>query len=132
LGGFGMFAAYGRYWDFQGRAGRSEYWLFGLFNLLVGLAAGLVDTVVFRPQGWSVGPCGLFFTFANLIPNLSVGFRRLHDIDRSAWWLLMSVIPVLGWLALFVFSVMPGTPGANRFGSPGGRAGFETLQETFA
>jgi uncharacterized membrane protein YhaH (DUF805 family) len=127
-----MFTAYARYWDFQGRAGRSEYWLFFLFNLVLGIAGGVVDTLVFRPQGWAIGPCGLFISFANLIPNLSLSFRRLHDTDRSAWWLLLDFVPILGWLVLLVFSLLPGTPGANRYGSGDGRRGFETLQETFA
>jgi len=126
-----MFTAYARYWDFQGRASRSEYWLFFLWVFTLGLAAGLVDRLVLQSQG-PLGPCGLFLTFANLIPNLSLSFRRLHDIDRSAWWLLIAAIPILGALVLFVFTLLPGTRGENRFGPATGRRSYEDLQATFA
>ena len=111
-----MFTAYRRYWDFQGRSSRSEYWLFFLWVFILGF----------------IGPCTLFLTCAHLIPNLSLGFRRLHDTDRSAWWLLIGCIPLIGALVLFVFSVLAGTRGENRFGpAPGGRS-YEDLQATFA
>ena len=126
-----MFTAYARYWDFQGRSSRSEYWLFFLWLFILGLIAGLVDRLALQSQGL-VGPVALFTTFANLIPNLSLSFRRLHDTNRSAWWLLIGCIPLIGALVLFVFSLLPGTRGENRFGStPGGRS-YEELQATFA
>jgi len=126
-----MFAAYARYWDFQGRAGRSEYWLFFLWVFILGFVAGLVDRLALQSQG-PLGPCALFLTFANLIPNLSLGFRRLHDINRSAWWLLIALIPLVGGLVLFVFTLLRGTPGENRFGPPPGGQTYEDLQATFA
>ena len=126
-----MFTAYRRYWDFQGRASRSEYWLFFLWVFILGFVAGLVDRLVLQSQDL-IGPCTLFVSFANLIPNLSLGFRRLHDTDRSAWWLLIACIPLIGALVLFVFSLLAGTRGENRFGpAPGGRS-YEDLQATFA
>lgn len=126
-----MFAAYARYWDFQGRADRSEYWLFCLWVFILGVGAGLVDRLGLQSEG-PFGPCTLFLTFANLIPNLSLSFRRLHDTNRSAWWLLIALIPLVGALVLFVFSLLRGTPGENRFGpTPGGRS-YEDLQATFA
>jgi uncharacterized membrane protein YhaH (DUF805 family) len=126
-----MFTAYSHYWDFRGRAARSEYWLFFLWVFILGFVAGLVDRLVLQSHDL-IGPCALFVTFANLIPNFSLSFRRLHDTDRSAWWLLIALIPILGGLVLFVFSVMAGTRGENRFGpAPGGRS-YEDLQATFA
>ena len=126
-----MFTAYRRYWDFQGRSSRSEYWLFFLWVFILGFIAGLVDRLALQSQGF-IGPCTLFLTFAHLIPNLSLGFRRLHDTDRSAWWLLIGCIPLIGALVLFVFSVLAGTRGENRVGpAPGGRS-YEDLQATFA
>ena len=67
----------------------------------------------------------LFVGFLYLfIPALAVTFRRLHDTDRSAWWILVGLIPFLGALALLVFYCLDGTPGANRFGpDPKGRGG---------
>ncbi|WP_366074962.1 DUF805 domain-containing protein [Phenylobacterium sp.] len=59
---------------------------------------------------------GLAVAFlGSAIPSLAVQFRRLHDIDRSAWWVLLNLIPLLGALVLFVFHLLPGTPGPNRF-----------------
>jgi uncharacterized membrane protein YhaH (DUF805 family) len=126
-----MFTAYRRYWDFQGRASRSEYWLFFLWVFILGFVAGLVDRLALQSHDL-IGPCTLFVTFANLIPNLSLSFRRLHDTDRSAWWLLIALIPILGGLVLFVFSVLAGTRGENRFGPATGARSYEDLQATFA
>jgi uncharacterized membrane protein YhaH (DUF805 family) len=128
-----MFAAYRNYWDFQGRASRSEYWLFFLWMAMGGFVAGFVDALAFHgfgPPG--LGPCSIFFTFANLIPNLSLSFRRLHDTDRSAWWLLIAFVPILGALALFVFTLLRGTPDANRFGPAAGARSYADLHATFA
>src|SRR3990167_6155665 len=110
-----MFTAYSRYWDFQGRSSRSEYWLFFLWVFILGVIAGLVDRLALQNQG-PIGPCALFLAFAHLIPNLSLSFRRLHDTNRSAWWLLIACIPLIGALVLFVFSLLAGTRGENRFG----------------
>ena len=126
-----MFTAYRRYWDFQGRAARSEYWLFFLWVFILGFIAGLIDRIALQSRDL-IGPVTLFVTFANLIPNLSLGFRRLHDIDRSAWWLLIAFIPLVGGLVLFVFSLLPGTRGENRFGPPSGGPSYEELEATFA
>lgn len=126
-----MFAAYANYWDFRGRAGRAEYWLFALWNLLLGLGAALADLVIFHHAG-AFGPLALFVTFANLIPNLSVGFRRLHDVDRTAWWGLIAFVPLVGALGLLVFAVLPGTRGANRFGPEPGQRPYAELGATFA
>jgi len=126
-----MFTSYSRYWDFRGRSSRSEYWLFFLWVFILAFIAGLVDRLALQNQG-IIGPCALFVTFAHLIPNLSLGFRRLHDINRSAWWLLISFVPLIGAVVLFVFSLLAGTRGENRFGpAPGGRS-YEDLQATFA
>ncbi|WP_293681766.1 DUF805 domain-containing protein [uncultured Phenylobacterium sp.] len=126
-----MFTAYKNYWDFQGRAARSEYWLFCLWMLILGVAAGTIDALAFNARGFG-GPCGLFVTFAHLIPNLSLSFRRLHDTNRTAWWLLIALIPLLGGLVLFVFTVLRGTQGENRFGPEPGQRSYEELQATFA
>ena len=126
-----MFTAYRRYWDFPGRSSRSEYWLFFLWVFILGFIAGLVDRLALQSQGF-IGPCTLFLTFAHMIPNLSLAFRRLHDTDRSAWWLLIGCIPLIGALVLFVFSVLAGTRGENRFGPAPGDRSYEDLQATFA
>jgi uncharacterized membrane protein YhaH (DUF805 family) len=126
-----MFKAYTHYWDFQGRAPRAEYWLFSLWIFLLGIVAGILDVVAFHHAG-VLGPCALFVTFANLIPHLAVSFRRLHDIDRSAWWMLIAAVPILGALVLLVFTLLPGTRGENRFGPETGQRSYEALEATFA
>jgi uncharacterized membrane protein YhaH (DUF805 family) len=131
-----MFQAYKHYADFQGRAGRSEYWLFALFVLLVVFGFVIVTAAVAAATG-SAEPNILVmllygvFLLGSFIPSLAVGFRRLHDTNRSAWWLLISLIPLVGSIALLVFYCLPGTPGPNRFGPPPG-APREDLQATFA
>jgi uncharacterized membrane protein YhaH (DUF805 family) len=119
-----MFRAYKRYFDFRGRAGRKEYWLFILWMLIGGIVAACVDMMVFG-AAWAYGsepftPAYWAFSLANLIPCLAVGFRRLHDTGRSAWWLLIMLIPVIGFIVLIVFYATKGDPGANRFGPPDG------------
>ena len=56
------------------------------------------------------------YAVAVLLPGLAVGFRRLHDIGRSAWWLLIALVPLAGGIVLLVFACLPGTPGPNQYG----------------
>ncbi len=113
------------YVTFSGRASRPEYWYFFLFSILVSLGLSIVDTAMFGPvegMGGSNGPLAGLFSLAIFLPSLAVGARRLHDSDRSGWWLLLVLIPVLGFLVLIYFFVQPGTDGPNRFGPGPGRA----------
>ena len=128
-----MFEALKRYADFQGRASRPEYWLFVLFVLLVALGFSILNAVLSgggEPKLLIMGLYGIFI-LAIFIPSLAVGFRRLHDTNRSAWWILIGLIPLIGSVVLLVFYCLPGTPGANRFGSPDGGP-QENLQATFS
>jgi uncharacterized membrane protein YhaH (DUF805 family) len=63
-----------------------------------------------------MGMLTLLYSLAVLIPGLAVSFRRLHDIDKSAWWLLIAFVPLIGVIVLLVFACMEGTRGDNRFG----------------
>jgi uncharacterized membrane protein YhaH (DUF805 family) len=106
-------AALSKYADFSGRARRSEYWYFFLFYLLIYFGLIIASTMLGR-----IGAIlTLVFLLAMLIPSLSVGVRRLHDTDRSGWWLLISLIPLVGAIILIVFAVQDSDPGENRFGS---------------
>jgi len=131
-----VFQALKRYADFQGRASRSEYWLFALLIFLVALGLAILNAVVMGVTG-SAQPNMLIlllygvFLLATIIPSLSVTFRRLHDTDRSAWWILISFVPLIGSIALLVFYCLPSTPGPNRFG-PAPGAPSDDLQTTFA
>ena len=85
---------------FEGRARRSEYWWFFLFNVLMQGATGLMDAALFGDD--SVGLVNGLYSLAVLLPGLAVAVRRLHDVDRSGWWLLISFIPVIGIVLLIV------------------------------
>ncbi|MEV1144744.1 DUF805 domain-containing protein [Micromonospora sp. NPDC049799] len=107
-----------QYVGFKGRARRSEYWWFALFSFLVSLVAGFLDGVLGMSlgEGGSLGVLGLIVSLALLLPTLAVAVRRLHDTDKSGWWLLIGLVPLVGGIVLLVFFVKDGTPGTNRFG----------------
>lgn len=108
------------YANFKGRARRKEYWMFILFNYLFGLACSLADGLLglqIPLEGKALGIFGAVYGLFVLIPSFSVSVRRLHDIDKSGWWLLLSLLPVIGWVWLLVYSTMGGTPCDNRFGA---------------
>ncbi len=109
------------YATFSGRAARPEYWWWVLAIVLGSFAAGLIDMALFGGATVDDAPVQVvsaIFGLAILLPTLAVGARRLHDIDRTAWWLLLSLLPLIGTLVLLFFYVQPGTPGDNRFGPP--------------
>jgi uncharacterized membrane protein YhaH (DUF805 family) len=128
-----MFEPYKRYFDFQGRSSRKEYWMFYLLFVIVSVVASVLMAATGSPDGMvSMLVMALLgiFVLGSFIPSLAVSFRRLHDTDRSAWWLLIALLPFIGGLVLLVFNVLPGTPGDNRYGpSP---LTTQKLQETFA
>jgi uncharacterized membrane protein YhaH (DUF805 family) len=94
---------FSKYATFEGRAARSEYWWWFLFVLLVSAATGMISETI----------SGLF-SLAVLLPGLAVGARRLHDTDHSGWFLLLWLIPVIGWIILLVWLVQEGKE-PNRF-----------------
>lgn len=104
---------FNNYATFSGRAARSEFWYWVLFAVLVTAAGGIVDEAVL-PNVES----GLFaplISLALLLPGLAVSVRRLHDVDRVGWWLLI-YITVIGIIFLIVWDCTKGTSGPNRFG----------------
>jgi uncharacterized membrane protein YhaH (DUF805 family) len=108
-----------QYVGFGGRARRSEYWWFVLFAILVGIVTTLLDAALGTDFEGSATSSGLLSLIANLVlllPSLAVAVRRLHDTDRSGWWILIGLIPLIGAIVLLVFFVQDGTPGPNRFG----------------
>ena len=105
-----------KYATFQGRARRKEYWYFALVNLIISFALGFTDGILIAMGVIEVEVFWVIYWLATLIPNLAVSVRRLHDIDKSGWWLLLNVIPLIGQIVLFVFACLDGTKGANRFG----------------
>jgi len=106
-----------QYAVFQGRAQRKEYWFYILFYIIFGIAVAIVETTLglADPETGS-GPLSVIYSLAFLVPTLAVGARRLHDTGRSAWWLLIGLIPLLGALVLIVFFVFDSQPGDNEYG----------------
>ena len=119
-----VLAAFRKYATFSGRAQRSEYWYFILFYLLVYFALIVAAVIAENFSGLLGGGLQLLaaiFSLGAFIPSLAVSCRRLHDTDRSGWWFLIALIPLIGGLVLFVFFVQDSQPGENRFGpSPKG------------
>ena len=96
---------FSKYATFDGRASRSEFWWFFLFTFLVSAASSIVSETL----------SGLF-SLGVLLPSLAVGARRLHDVDRSGWFLLLWLIPIIGWIVLIVWAAQEGKE-PNRFSS---------------
>src|SRR5690606_13808528 len=90
----------------------SEFWWFALFCLLLNIAVGIVSTV----SETLSGILGFVVWLAVIVPSIAVSVRRLHDIDRTGWWVLINLIPLIGLIILLFFFVQRGTPGDNRFG----------------
>ena len=109
-----MFQPLWKYATFSGRARRTEYWLFVLFVSVVGLVTIGIDALLFGLE--EVGRVNLVWNLAMFLPMLAVGARRLHDTDRSGWWQLLNLAPIVGWIVLVVLFCLRGEKGTNRFG----------------
>ena len=94
-----------KYAAFDGRARRAEYWYFCLFNFL----AGVITSFIWEPLNW-------IYSLVVLIPGIALGVRRLHDIGKSGWWCLLSLLPVVGNLILMIWFCRDSQPGKNQWG----------------
>ena len=106
------------YARFGGRARRKEYWMFTLFNFIFLIIAMIIDNVVNTTVGKL--PYGLFYSLyaiAVLIPGLAVAVRRLHDVGKSGWMILIALIPIIGAIWLLVLMVTDSDPGENEYGA---------------
>lgn len=99
------------YFNVEGRARRTEYWMYFLVYLGIIIVASILDAVV------GMGLIGGLVALAHLIPSITVGVRRLHDIGRSGWFLLVGLIPFIGWIILLYWAVKEGDPQDNAYGS---------------
>ena len=104
------------YVGFGGRARRKEYWMFVLVNFVLIVVLGIVDKILGWEREGGEGILTTIYGVLVLLPSWAVLFRRLHDTDRSAWWLLLLLIPLIGWIVILIFNCQSGTPGENRFG----------------
>lgn len=109
-----------KYAEFSGRASRKEYWMFVLFYIIFYCVAGIVDSLAktqFTVSGETVGVIATIYSVALLLPFLGVTIRRLHDIDKSGWFILLGLIPLVGEIILLVFYCKAGTEGENKYGA---------------
>jgi len=106
------------YDDFNGRARRKEYWMFILFNIIFAVIALILDFIlVIAIEGIGYGPLYGLYALAMLIPGLAVSIRRLHDVGKSGWMILIYLIPLIGAIWLFVLMVTDSNPGENQYGA---------------
>jgi uncharacterized membrane protein YhaH (DUF805 family) len=109
--GFGqaISSGFSNYVNFSGRACRSEFWFWSLFAFLVAIVTQLIDGVIGAHVTNAIASLGL------LLPGIAVAVRRLHDLDRTGWWLLL-ILTVIGSILLIVWDCMKGTDGPNQYG----------------
>ena len=97
---------------FGGRARRTEYWMFVLFNMIVAVILAAAEGLLGGP-----GFLNTIYSLGVLIPSLAVSVRRLHDTGRTGWWLLVGLIPLIGFIVLLIFFVKDSDPEDNEYGS---------------
>ncbi len=123
-----MFEPLRKYAVFGGRARRAEYWWFSLLVVLISIVAAFFDTMVTAPLGApepsdanpfgnaGLGVVSVLVSLAFLLPGLGASVRRLHDVDKSGWWVLIAFIPLIGGLILLFWFCTRGTQGPNKYG----------------
>ena len=100
-----------QYADFNGRARRTEFWMFVLFNIIISFVLSFIDGLI----GTYYVLSGLYGLFV-LIPGLAVSVRRLHDTGRSGWWIFINLVPLIGAIWLIVLWAQDSQPGDNEYG----------------
>ena len=106
-----------QYADFSGRARRKEYWMFALFNMIFAIVAMVLDNILgIAIEGVGYGPLYGLYALAVLIPGLAVAVRRLHDVGKSGWMILIALIPLIGAIWLLVLMVTDSKPEENQYG----------------
>ncbi len=101
-----------QYAVFSGRSRRKEYWFFTLFNLIISMGLSFIEGLLGMPAVLT----GIY-ALGVILPSIAVAIRRLHDIGKSGWWLLIGFVPLIGGIVLIVFACMDSQEGENRFGA---------------
>lgn len=115
-----------KYADFTGRAVRSEYWYFVLFNFIISIALSYFDRLFGSGSTFGSGILSIIFSLGILLPGIAVAVRRLHDIGKSGLWILLAFIPIIGWIWLIVLYISESAPGDNEYGpNQGGSSGTQ-------
>ena len=104
--------AFQKYSQFSGRATRAEYWWFYLVTVAVTILASILDMALSIPF---VSISTIYF-LVSFIPNLSIQVRRLHDVNKSGWYILLNFVIIIGWIWLLILNVLDSTPGDNKYG----------------
>lgn len=97
--------------DFDGRASVKQFWMFVLFNLVFSAVANGVDAIL----GTTI--IGILYSLVLLVPGIAIAVRRLHDINKSGWWYLIGLIPLIGWIWLIILFIKAGDAGKNQYGA---------------
>ena len=105
-----------KYAVFAGRSQRSEYWSFVLLNLVFTVILYSIDNIVSWNYLMYAGVLSSIYSLAIVIPGIAVAIRRLHDTDRTGWWLLIALVPLIGAIILIVFFAQDSQSGDNRYG----------------
>ena len=107
-----------RWRDFAGRSTRREYWMYTLVLIIISFVLGILDSVILGEAALSQFlTFGNVFSLATVVPSISVSIRRLHDIDKSGWWLFLA-FTVIGILVLIYWACVSSDEDENRYGSP--------------
>lgn len=105
-----------KYFDFFERSSRKEYWIFTLFYIVLVIVLSLVDAFLYLPHFGGTGVLTVIFILGTIVPSLAVTVRRLHDSGRSFVWMLLFVIPFIGWIAWLILMLLPGDDHPNDYG----------------
>ena len=106
-----------KYATFSGRAVREEFWMFFLFMMICYAIAIAIDmSLGLWHDVDEIGVFSVILIFVFFLPNLAVTVRRLHDINYSGWWVLVAMIPLIGWIAWLIWMCTEGSKAKNRFG----------------
>ncbi len=105
-----------KYAVFTGRAQRQEYWMFVMVHVVISCVLALLEVMLGLSQKLGGGWLSTLYALAVILPNIGVGIRRLHDTDRSGWWLLLNLIPCIGFIITLVFFIQDSDPGDNQYG----------------
>jgi uncharacterized membrane protein YhaH (DUF805 family) len=104
--------AFQKYVQFSGRATRAEYWWFYLVTIAVSILLSIIDMILNTPLEF----ISLIYLIVSLIPSTSIQVRRLHDISKSGWYVLLNLIIIIGWIWLLILNILDSTPGDNKYG----------------
>jgi uncharacterized membrane protein YhaH (DUF805 family) len=107
--------AFKKYAEFSGRATRKEFWMFVLFHVIVFAVLSFIDSFI---GGENLNILSGLYGLAALVPSIAIAIRRLHDTNRSGWWLLIGLVPFIGAIVLLVFYVLPTAPAAGAPAAP--------------